>query len=92
MIVGFILWVGARVAPILMNKFDPPREAPIVLSTECNEAIEHLIAVQLPGATSLEVDSARKELRKSLCPALTRTAYHCFLRAKSVPEFEACAR
>ncbi|MDP1827108.1 MAG: hypothetical protein Q8L48_27790 [Archangium sp.] len=90
--VGFILWLGVRVAPILMNKFDPPRVAPIVLSSECNEAIEHLIAVQLPSANPREVDSARDELRKRLCPALTRDAYHCLLRARSVPEFEACAR
>lgn len=90
--VSFILWVGVRVAPILMNRFDPPRDEPIVLTSECNEAIEHVVAVQLPGANLREVDSARAELRGRLCPVLTRAAYHCLVRAKSVPEFEASAR
>lgn len=88
-IVCFLVGAFVKAAPVFMAKFDPPREEPIVLPSECNEAIEHVISMVLPGARQQELEEARSRLRKG-CPGLTRSLYHCNMKAKSVADLDAC--
>ena len=89
-IVFLLLAAGSRAVRVIMNKFDSPRAEPIVLSSECIEVNEHVIALQLPDGTPEAIQAARAELFKG-CAGLTRSAYHCYLRAKSTADLRACS-
>ena len=88
-IISFLVGAFVKAAPILMAKFDPPRQEPIVLASECTEAIEHMISLELPGANQQERLDRAEALRKG-CAGLRRSVYHCFMHAKSVAELDAC--